>query len=94
MSQRNRLAIAALALSAALVLASPAPCHAAGLGPERITAAGLLERFLGWLHELWPGAVSDRPDVAWEKEGAMINPNGQPGAATAPSTPAAQGDSQ
>ncbi len=93
MSQRNRLAIAALALSAALFLASPAPCRAGGLGPERITAAGLLERFLGWIHERWPGGNSAPQDQAWEKEGSAIGPDGQPRAAAAPSDPSAPEDS-
>jgi hypothetical protein len=84
MSQRNRLAVATLALSAALFLASPAPSHASGFRQERLPVAGFLERVWDWMTELWPAGGPSGPAARWEKEGGAINPNGQSNTASGP----------
>jgi hypothetical protein len=84
MSQRNRLAVATLALSAALFLASPAPSHASGFRQERLPVAGFLERVWDWMTALRPAGGSSGPAARWEKEGGMINPDGQSRSTAAP----------
>jgi len=84
MSQRNRIVTAALVLSAALFLATPAPSRASGLWQERIPSVGLMERFWSWMSALWPAGDSSRTTARWEKEGVGINPDGQPRSQSAP----------
>jgi hypothetical protein len=84
MSQRNRIAIATLALSAALFLAAPAPSQASGFRQERLPVAGFLERVWDWMTALRPAGASSGPAARWEKEGGMINPNGQSNTASKP----------
>jgi len=93
MSQRNRRALAALGLTAALLLALPVPSRAAGLW--EVPALGFTARAWAWLESLGlPGrqaAAPHRPAAAWEKEGSAIDPDGRtvPGAtSTTPSSPA------
>jgi hypothetical protein len=96
MSQRNRLVIAALGLAAALLLAAPAPCRAAGVWEEGIPAVGFVEQVWSWLAGLWPSDASSGTTARWEKEGGSLNPNGQPSAGTAPApapTPTGDGGS-
>jgi hypothetical protein len=93
MSQRNRLVIAALALSAGLFLAAPPPCRAAGFRVERLPVAGLWERVWDWMAQLWPAGGSATRTARWEKEGSVINPNGQPTTASQPA-PAPQDGSR
>jgi hypothetical protein len=86
MSRRNRSALAALALGAALVLPIAAPATAAGHAPGRIPALGTLERAWNWLAGLLlPETVSTslRQAVRLEKEGGAIDPDGR----TSPSSP-------
>jgi hypothetical protein len=75
MSQRNRIALAALALMAALALVTPPPVHAAGLQTWKIPAIDALDRAWAWLAHLLPGE-SHRTVAMQEKEGGSINPNG------------------
>jgi hypothetical protein len=74
MSQRNRIVLAALALTAAFVLA-PAPAPAAGLPLWRIPAVDALERAWTWMARLV--LVEPKKPVAMQdKEGGAINPDG------------------
>ena len=93
MSQRNRRALAALGLTAALFLALPVPSRAAGLW--EVPALGFTARAWAWLESLGllgrQAAPPHRPAAAWEKEGSAIDPDGRkvPGAtSTTPSSPA------
>lgn len=88
MSLRNRIVSIAIALAAALFLAAPAPSRAAGLWEEPISIAGAVERFWSWVTGLWPDGGSSEPTTRWEKEGGMINPNGQPNTAPPPASSA------
>ena len=86
MSRRNRSALAALALGAALVLTIAVPAHAAGHAPGRIPALGTLEHAWDWLAGLLlpePVSTSPRQAVRLEKEGGAINPDGR----TSPNPP-------
>ena len=86
MPQRNRFALAALLLGAALVVTIASPADAAGLQPggfpARVAALGALERAWGWLAGfLAPETAagrSTRQAARWEKEGSVINPDGTP----------------
>jgi hypothetical protein len=94
MSQRNRRALAALGLTAALLLGLPVPSRAAGLW--EVSAQGLTARAWAWLESLglpgWQAAAAPhRPAAVREKEGPAIDPDGRtvPGAtSTTPSSPA------
>jgi hypothetical protein len=89
MSQRNRIVIAALAL-AALLLASPSPSRAAGLRESRLPGIGALEQIWTWVISFWPDREAPQPANAWEKEGSVINPNGQPSSSSTPPAASAQ----
>jgi len=89
MSQRNRIAIAAVALAASLFLTVPAPSQAAGPRRTAIPVVDAVERLWSWLVGLWTGGASV-PTTPWEKEGGMIDPFGQPHAATPPPSSTAQ----
>jgi hypothetical protein len=78
MSQRTRVVTAALVLSAALLLALPAPSRASSLWHERIPTLGWVERFWSWMTSLRPAGASSRRTAPWEKEGSVIDPMGQP----------------
>jgi hypothetical protein len=82
MSHRFRRSLAAMGMAAALTLALPAPSHAAGLWAAP-AAADLTARVWSWLESLGlaprpPAAASRRPLARWEKQGNMVDPNGQP----------------
>ena len=69
MSQRNRIVLAALALSAAFVLAAPPPARAAGLPLWRIPAVDVLERAWTWMARLVPRRPEDAGGAAGEGGG-------------------------
>jgi hypothetical protein len=80
MSQRNRRVLAALSLTAALLLALPMPAHAMGLW--EIPSVGLTARVWSWLERMGIGGKgtavpSRRPTEQWEKQGGMIDPDGR-----------------
>jgi len=77
MSQRNRRVLAALGLTAALLMALPMPAHALGLW--EIPSVGLTARVWAWLERLGMGdkGTERRPAVRWEKQGGMIDPDGR-----------------
>jgi hypothetical protein len=79
MSQRNRRVLAALSLTAALLLALPMPARAMGLW--EIPSVGLTARVWSWLEKLGiggKGTETGRPAARWEKEGSAIDPDGRP----------------
>jgi hypothetical protein len=73
MSQPIRRVLAAIALMAALLLAVPAPSHAAGFREP----ATLAMRVWAWLESLLLGTPEPAVDTRWEKEGSAIDPNGR-----------------
>ena len=75
MSQRNRIVLATVALTAALFLAAPPPSHAA-THPWKLPLPDAWERAWTWLAHLLPGGAPQTRGVVQEKEGAGINPNG------------------
>ncbi|MBW8878148.1 MAG: hypothetical protein JF614_24565 [Acidobacteria bacterium] len=79
MSQRNRIPCAAITLVAALFVAAPTPSSAARLPAGRLPTAGVWERAWSWLAGLGLPGGGALPGLAalWEKEGGMIDPNGQ-----------------
>jgi hypothetical protein len=92
MCQRNRIVVAALALTAALCLAAPSPSRAAGPWPGKTPAVDVWERVWSWLAGLVPGGA-EKPAGAQRKEGSAINPNGGTGPwITAPVPPGDQAD--
>jgi hypothetical protein len=74
MFQRNRIVLAALALLAAVALATPAAAHAAGFQTGRFPAVDALERAWTWIIHLVAGEA--KKPARHEKEGGAINPNG------------------
>ena len=89
MSQRNRRVLAALGLTAALLMALPMPAHALGLW--EIPSVGLTARVWSWLERVGmvgKGTAERRPAVVWEKEGSAINPDGRttPNSTTPPAS--------
>jgi hypothetical protein len=87
MSQRNRIALAALAL-ATLSLLAPSASHAAGFQAWRIPAIDALDRAWTWVAHLLPGS-SYRTVALQEKEGGAVNPDGgTPSHLAAPIPPA------
>jgi hypothetical protein len=77
MSQRFRRSLAVMGLLMALFLALPVTSQAAGLW-EPAASAGLTVRVWSWLEGL--GLIPRQPAPAsrWEKQGSMVDPNGQP----------------
>jgi hypothetical protein len=75
MFQRNRIVLAALALLAAVALATPAAAHAAGFQTGRFSAVDALERAWTWIIHLVAGEAK-KPAARHEKEGGAINPDG------------------
>jgi hypothetical protein len=87
MSQRIRRSLVVAGLAVAFFMAVPIPSRAAGWG-EEAGLASFFEKIWGWVENFVPG----RPDSSWDKEGSMINPDGQPTpASTAASSPAGDG---
>jgi hypothetical protein len=88
MSQKNRRTLAVASVIAALFLALPAPSQAAGLWSWE--PVDLAARMWSWLEDLGvlpQGAASaHQPSVRWEKEGSMVDPNGQPRSTTPPAS--------
>lgn len=88
MSQQLRRVLVALGLTAALFLAAPAPSQAAGWR-NILSGNDLTERLWAWMEGLLQGAVapsltSHKPAAGLQKEGSMIDPNGQPHSGTVP----------
>lgn len=88
MSQQIRRVLVALGLMAALFLAAPAPSRAAGLR-SALPVNDLAARFWAWMEGLLPGAtvqspVSHKPAAGLQKEGSMIDPDGQHHSSTLP----------
>src|SRR4029453_12133949 len=79
MSQKNRRTLAVASVIAALFLALPAPSQAAGLWSwEPVDLAARLWSWLEDLGVLPQGAPSaHQPSIRWEKEGSMVDPDGQ-----------------
>jgi hypothetical protein len=92
MSQRNRRVLAALGLTAALLMVLPMPARALGLW--EIPSVGLTARVWVWLEKLGIGGktaeTERRPVARWEKEGSAINPDGRttPNSTTPPASTA------
>lgn len=74
MSKRSQRYFAAALLVGAFLLASPAPTLAAGFWKPAV-APGLAVRVWAWLER---AGVVPGVGVVWEKEGSMIDPNGEP----------------
>lgn len=84
MSQRIQRSLVVASLAVALFMAVPVPSQAAGWG-EEAGLASFFERIWGWMENFLP----ERPESSWDKEGSMIDPDGQPKpASTAASSPA------
>lgn len=84
MPQHARPVLAALALTAALLLAAPAPSRAAGLWEIPVLAPGIAVRVRTWLEGWRPGPR--RAPVRNTKQGSALDPNGNPVPTTSPST--------
>lgn len=76
MSRRNRMVLTAIGLMAALSLTAPAPSHAVGLWESGIPMADTLAKAWGWLAGYLPGSTLRQRTALREKEGSMINPDG------------------
>jgi hypothetical protein len=87
MPQHARPVLAALALTAALLLAAPAPSRAAGLWEVPVLSLGIAVRVRTWLEGWRPGPrrAPVRP-VRNTKQGSALDPNGSPLPTTSPST--------
>jgi hypothetical protein len=86
MSQKIRRALAVAAVAATLSLLWPAPSHAAALWEWQ--PADLAARVWSWLEDL--GILPREATTSgarWEKEGSMLEPNGQPHSGGTSSTP-------
>jgi len=86
MSQKIRRALAVAAVLSALSLALPVPAHAVVL--RHWQPANIASWFWSWLQDLGlvPGSAVPR-SAPYQKEGSMIDPNGQPHSGSTPSTP-------
>jgi len=86
MSRKTRRALALASVIAALFLTFPAPSQAAGFWS--LPPADLAVRMWSWIESLglFQGPAPQPRPTRWEKEGSMVDPNGQPGIhLTAPS---------
>ena len=91
---RSRRAAAALSLAAALFLVLPAPSQAAGLWE---IPSAVVSRVWSWMESLGivkPAVPARRPVARWEKQGSMIDPDGQTVPGTAPTAPPASATSE
>ena len=84
MPQHARPILAALGLTAALLLAAPAPSRAAGLWEIPVLTPGIAACVQTWLEGWWPGPR--RAPVRGTKQGSALDPNGNPVPTTSPST--------
>ncbi|HTG31793.1 MAG TPA: hypothetical protein VLB76_02590 [Thermoanaerobaculia bacterium] len=97
MSQQIRRVLVALGLMAALFLTTPAPSQAAGLR-NALPVNDLAARLWAWVEGLLPGAAalspaSPKPVAGLQKQGSMIDPNGQQvSSPSPPPTPSATSD--
>ena len=90
MSKKNRRALAIVAVVSALTLALPAPSQAADLWdwqPAKVAA-----QVWSWLEGLGLIPQPEKPSGGLQKEGSMVEPNGQPHSGSSPSTPQASTD--
>ena len=76
MSRRNRMVLTAIGLLAVLSLTAPAPSQAVGLWESGIPLADTLGKAWSWLAGYLPGGTPQEGKAPWQKEGGMINPNG------------------
>jgi hypothetical protein len=91
MSQQIRRVLVALGLMAALFLTAPAPSQAAGLR-HALPVNNLAARLWAWMEGLLPGSAvlspaSHKPAAGLQKEGSMIDPDGQHHSSISPPPP-------